>query len=210
MRVFTHLSMLLIGVACAEQVELFNGKDLSNWTYFLAESDAAMEDTWKVEDGVIKCTGEPAGYIRTKEPCADYTLTVEWRWPGDGGNNGVLVHVQPPDKVWPKSIEAQMESGHAGDIWVIDGADFKEHHGVAGRRVAKQEASSEKPLGEWNTYTIVAKGDTLRLYVNGVLQNVATECTLKEGFIALQSEGRPIEYRRITLQKHAETALETP
>ncbi|MFM1918499.1 MAG: hypothetical protein RLZZ303_133, partial [Candidatus Hydrogenedentota bacterium] len=37
------------------------------------------------------------------------------------------------------------------------------------------------------------------LYVNGVLQNVATECTLSEGYIALQSEGRAIEYRKVEL-----------
>jgi hypothetical protein len=67
--------------------------------------------------------------------------------------------------------------------------------------VLKQETSTENPLGEWNTFTIIAKGDILRLYVNGVLQNVATQCTLQAGHIALQSEGRAIEFRKVLLEK---------
>lgn len=183
----------------AEPLPLFNGRNLEGWVHYLAEANAPIEDTWQVKEGVLHCTGTPTGYLRTEKKYRDYQLTVEWRWPGKGGNNGVLVHVQDPDEVWPKSIEAQLEHGNAGDIWVIGGATFKEHEGVAGRRVVKQEDSSEKPLGEWNTYTIVAKGDRILLYVNGVLQNVATECTLSEGYIALQSEGRAIEYRKVEL-----------
>jgi len=179
-------------------IALFNGKDLSGWIHCL-KGDGELGETWRVADGVLHCTGTPYGYLRTDKTYRDFQLTVEWRWPGRGGNNGVLVHVQSPDMVWPKSIEAQGQHGNAGDIWVIGGADFREHRGVLGRRVKKQEVSSENPLGEWNTYSIIAKGDTLRLYVNGVLQNVATACTLTEGYIALQSEGRAIEYRKVEL-----------
>lgn len=193
------LALLPRGAHATDPLALFNGTDLAGWTYHLDKEGAKMEDTWSVKEGVLHCTGSPAGYLRTTSSHKNYQLTVEWRWPGKGGNNGVLVHVQKPDTVWPKSIEAQLEHGNAGDIWVIGGATFKEHEGVAGRRVAKQEVSTEKPLGEWNTYTIIAKEDTLRLYVNGVLQNVATECSLSEGYIGLQSEGRPIEYRKVEL-----------
>ena len=203
---FLAVLLLPFWAVAAEPVSLFNGKDLDGWVHHLAEADAPIEGTWTVKEGVLHCTGSPTGYLRTKEKYRDYQLTVEWRWPGKGGNNGVLVHVQDPDEVWPKSIEAQLEHGNAGDIWVIGGATFKEHKGVAGRRVVKQEDSSEKPLGEWNTYTIVAKRDRILLYVNGVLQNVATECTLSEGYIALQSEGRAIEYRKVELVPLTEAA----
>ncbi len=198
--------VFILGTAGAEapaSIALFNGKDLSGWTHCLKGGGDAG-DTWRVADGVLQCSGSPYGYLRTEASYRDYMLTVEWRWPGKGGNNGVLVHVQSPDEVWPKSIEAQGQHGNAGDIWVIGGANFREHRGVLGRRVKKQEATSENPLGEWNTYTIIAKDDTLRLYVNGVLQNVATQCTLTEGYIALQSEGRPIEYRKVELTHLAE------
>jgi hypothetical protein len=36
--------------------------------------------------------------------------------------------------------------------------------------------------------------------VNGVLQNVATGCSVSSGKICLQSEGTPIEYRNIYIE----------
>jgi hypothetical protein len=107
--------------------------------------------------------------------------------------------MQEPDKIWPKSIECQGQSGGQGDFWVIDGAEFKEHKGVEGRRVAKRGDSNEKPVGEWNTYEIICLGDTIKPYVNGKLMNEATECNLSAGKICLQSEGSEIEIRKVSL-----------
>jgi hypothetical protein len=59
---------------------------------------------------------------------------------------------------------------------------------------------NEKPLGEWNHYEAVCDGDTIRLTINGLLQNVATECTVTKGYIGLQSEGTPIQFRTIVLE----------
>ena len=195
-------SALFAGAAAAEDqvVELFNGKDFTGWKLFIPDPNAEVTRTWSVKNGVIHCTGEPAGYLRTTTPYNNYELTLEWRFPGKGGNSGVLLHIQDKDEVWPKSIEAQLNSGDAGDIWVIGGTTFKEHGGVEDRRVPKKAKSSEKKLGEWNQYRIVCKGDTIELYVNGVLQNRATECTVTSGYIGLQSEGVPIEFRNIRLK----------
>ncbi|NIA15590.1 MAG: DUF1080 domain-containing protein, partial [Nitrospiraceae bacterium] len=130
----------------------------------------------------------------------NYRLTLEWRWPDGAGNSGVLLHIHEPDAVWPKAIEGQLQSGHAADFWVIGGTDFKEHTNKNDRRVIKRKRSNEKPLGEWNQYEIVCKGNTIRLYVNGLLQNSATETTVTKGYIGLQSEGTPIEFRNIILE----------
>jgi len=184
-----------------KKIPLFNGNNLEGLHAVSEMEDSKPEETWTVEEGgVLACSGYPKGYIRTTEKYRDYRLRYEWRWPGEPGNNGVLLHIQEPDEVWPKSIEGQGQHGHAGDIWVIGGATFKEHPGYPDRRVVKSEASTEKPLGEWNQYIIICKGDTIRLYVNGVLQNTATECTVTEGYIGWQSEGAPIEFRNITIE----------
>lgn len=175
---------------------LFNGKDLSGLVHVPADADT----TWSVKDGILRCTGSPTGYLRTAAAYENYRMRLQWRWPAAGGNNGVLLHIQPPDEVWPKSIEAQLESRHAGDIWVIGGADFREHLDKTIRRVPKQEDSSEKALGEWNEYLIECRNNTIKLFVNGILQNVATECTLQRGYIGLQSEGTPIEFREWTIE----------
>jgi hypothetical protein len=182
--------------AITGKTPLFNGKDLSGLTPVPADAT----DTWSVQNGVLRCSGTPTGYLRTQAVYENYRMRLQWRWPGGGGNNGVLLHIQPPDEVWPKSIEAQLEAQHAGDIWVIGGADFREHIDKSIRRVPKQEESSEKALGEWNEYLIECRGDTIKLFVNGILQNVATECTIQRGHIGLQSEGTPIEFREWTIE----------
>lgn len=197
--VFLALTVcVFLATAASEPIQLFNGKDFTGWKLFVPEGDP--ERVWSVREGVIHCTGNPAGYMRTTTAYENYRLTFEWRWPGQGGNNGLLVHIQDKDEVWPKSIEGQLQHGHAGDFWVIGGAEFKEHVDQSTRRVIKRGESSEKPLGEWNQGVAVCDGDTFEMYVNGVLQNRATECTVTKGYIGFQSEGAPIEFRNITLE----------
>lgn len=108
-------SALFAGAVAAEDqvVELFNGKDFTGWKLFIPDPNAEVTRTWSVKNGVIHCTGEPAGYLRTTTPYNNYELTLEWRFPGKGGNSGVLLHIQDKDEVWPKSIEAQLNSGDA-------------------------------------------------------------------------------------------------
>src|SRR5262249_44735012 len=107
------LAGLALTAARAEEgktVELFNGKDLTGWKTFIDPRDKGKtkpEDIWSVKDGVIHCKGRPNGYIITEKDHGDYVLEVEWRWPGKPGNSGVLCHVSGPDKIWPKSFEAQ-------------------------------------------------------------------------------------------------------
>ena len=181
-------------------IKLFNGKDFTGWKLYAPDENADLTKTWSVENKVIKCTGSPNGYIRTTKQYENYTLTWEWRWPGKGGNSGCLLHVHEPDKVWPKSIECQLMSRNAADFWLIDGTDIKEHTNKDDRRVPKMKRHTEKELGEWNKGMAVCDGNTIRLYINGELQNEGTETTVTKGYIAFQSEGTPIEFRKIRLE----------
>jgi hypothetical protein len=187
-----------------EKVMLWNGKDFTGWKLFVPDADYDVTKTWSIGDGAIRCTGKPAGYMRTERDYANYLLHVEWRWVEEGGNNGVLIHMSGQDTVWPKSLECQLFSGNAGDFWVIGGVEIAEHakggKRVQGRRTIKLKESSEKPPGQWNKYDIICKDDWLVVLVNGVLQNVATKCSEKSGKICLQSEGAPIEYRNIHIE----------
>lgn len=184
-----------------ETVELFDGKTLNGWRGFLPEGDPAK--VWSVKDGVLVCTGNPVGYLVTEKEYESFELSLEWRFdPAKGpGNSGVLLRVQQPDKVWPTSIEAQLHSENAGDIWNIGSFPMKTDAArTEGRRTKKEHATNEKPLGEWNRYRIVLDGGTLELYVNDLLQNRATDVRVVPGRIALQSEGAHIEFRNITLK----------
>ena len=205
--------LVVLGVACLlmtsglaaekaiepkETITLFNGKDLAGWTLHVrGDGDAAK--TFSVTDGVIACTGRPPGYMRTEKAYKNYKFTIEWRFLKKG-NSGILVHMSTPDKVWPKSVECQGMFHNQGDFFVIGGTDFKEHTNKTSRRVLNKHKDNEKPIGEWNTMEAVCKGDTIRLWVNGLLQNEATETTVTEGRIGLQSEGTPIEFRSIMLE----------
>ncbi len=66
--------------------------------------------------------------------------------------------------------------------------------------ISKEEATSEKAPGEWNSYDITSMNGDLEVKVNGVLQNKGTEMTLHEGHILLQSEGSPIQFRNIWIE----------
>ncbi len=184
-----------------KKVKLFNGEDFEGWKLFIPDEDVDPKTVWSVENGTIHCKGKPTGYMRTTEKYGDYKLTFQWRWPEGGGNSGLLMHISLPDRVWPKSIEGQLQSRHAGDFWVIGGTDFKEHTNKSDRRVPKSGKDSEAAPGKWNTMVAVCKGNTIELSVNGVLQNKATETTVTEGYIGLQSEGTPIEFRHIVLER---------
>lgn len=192
----------------AGTIELFNGKDLDGWTHVLADENVKMEDVWKVRPGgILWCRGKPKGYLRTKrEDFKDYELTLEWRWPKGtkGGNNGVLVHTTTPGAldIWPKSVEIQLNVGHAGDIWVIGTTlEIPNPEGrIKGRRHINLSDDDEKPLAEWNQMRIVCDGDELTIYVNDKKVNYARKLSVTEGAIALQSEGAEIEYRNIKLR----------
>ncbi len=185
-----------------EEIALFNGKDLSGWTAYLRGEGAKAEDVWSVQDGVLHCKGKPVGYLRTREKYTNFILKLEWRWPNDSkpGNSGVLLRIVGEDKVWPKSIEAQLMNHNAGDFFTIGGFQFKtDPERFKGRRTAKMHPTNEKEQGEWNEYVIEVDGGDVTLTVNGLVQNKATDAEVVPGYIGLQSEGAPIEFRNVRL-----------
>jgi 3-keto-disaccharide hydrolase len=189
-------------IAPTSRVELFNGKDFSGWTFCLA-TNAAPAATFGVTNGVMHCTGQPFGYVRTEKSYRDYKLTVEWRFvkiAPRADNSGVFVHLQPPDKVWPKCIENQGQFRHQGDLILLGGATALGHDTPQTRGMNSRETRNEKPEGEWNTYEVVCVGDTLKSYVNGKLMNEATGCSVSSGAIAIQSENGEWEARKIFLE----------
>ncbi len=187
-------------VVPTERIDLWNGKDFHNWSFYLEDQSVDPGDVWEIRDGVIYCTGQPNGYMKTDQKYANYRLHVEWRWPEEPGNSGVFLHMREPDNIWPKSIECQLMSGNAGDFVAFADVDFTERVDMSSRVVEKLAESSENPVGEWNEYDIYCREDSVRVVVNGVLQNIATNTTIRQGRICLQSEGAPIEFRNVYLE----------
>jgi len=182
-------------------VTLFNGKDLSNWTFVLRGDTVDPATVFTVTDGIINIKGDPFGYMRTKDKYSDYILHVEWRWPVEPSNSGVFIHGQKPDAIWLKCIECQLMPGNAGDFVCMNGSDIKEREDKSKIVVKKIAESSEKPVGEWNTMKITCNGNTIEVVVNGTFQNRGTESNIADGFICLQSEGKDVQFRNVYLTK---------
>jgi hypothetical protein len=183
------------------QVALFNGKDFSGWTFCLKDN-ADPRQTWSVTNGVIHCTGKPIGYLRTSQSYSNYFLTVEWRFvkiAPKADNTGILVHIQAPDKVWPPCVQVQGKHEHQGDLFLMAGAESKEHKGKdANTPIPLRGDSMEKPVGEWNLAETICIHNQVTSFINGKLVNEITECTLNDGFIGIQSEGAEIEIRAVS------------
>ena len=155
----------------------------------------------------------------TKQLYRDYRLVVEYRFPGKGGNCGILVHASTAARTLqdgsPSSIEVQMNSGDAGDFWVHPGGTSKsptwrsadpraagEKWGRAegdARRILNLTDGSEKPLGQWNTMVIEVRQRTITVWVNDVKVNDGFACTADQGKIAIQAEGTEVEFRRVEM-----------
>ena len=202
------LMMLVVTGFSQKKQSLFNGKNLSGWTIYAGDPKVNLEKFFYVNNGVVETVGVPAGYLRTKKEYSNYRLHVEWRYPEKPTNSGVLLHVNGPDKIWVTHYQAQLKDKNAGDF-IVHGVGEKATIGdsiyVSTEKVkpviAKLHPTNEKPAGEWNSYDITCKGNTVELKVNGLLQNVATNCSLTKGGIGLQAEGSKIQFRNLWIEK---------
>ncbi|MGH9329797.1 MAG: 3-keto-disaccharide hydrolase [Vicinamibacterales bacterium] len=198
---------------------LFNGRDLTGWKADVPAKDTKPDapDSFIVRNGLLVSLGEPRGHLLTEGSYRDYRLEVEYRFPGKGGNCGVLMHasrLRALNGMFPQSIEVQMAHQNAGDFWCIEEniqvpemekrrprQEGQKWGGSAGdaRRILNLTDDSEKPLGEWNTMVIEARGRTIKVWVNGDLVNDGSLSTADRGRIALQAEGTEVEFRRVDI-----------
>jgi len=203
----------------AKTTALFNGKDLAGWHTDIPAADKKkdLEPSFIVRNGHLVSLGTPRGHLITDRAHTNYKLVVEYRFPGEPGNCGVLVHCSTPRvlyNMFPSSIEIQMASGNAGDFWCIgenievpnmnqrrprkDGQKWGGKKGTA-RRIFNLTDGSEKKPGEWNTMVIECKGSEIMVHLNGDLVNHGKNCTVRKGQIALQAKGSEVEFRKLSL-----------
>lgn len=214
------LIALSLPVFAGETVSLYDGKSLKGWVSDVpsADKDPNLPASFIVRDGNLVSLGNPKGHLITEKEFSNYKLVVEYRFPGQPGNCGVLVHsstLRYLSGMFPKSIEVQMQSGHAGDFWCIgeniEVPDMEKRRPRANpeqkfggerpdaRRIINLTDNSEKPLGQWNTMEILCNDGKVTVHVNGDLVNNGFNSTAKSGKIALQAEGSEVEFRKLEL-----------
>ena len=220
MTFFATLAATIVAGSLATAEPLFNGKDLAGWKTDVPDADKTpnIQPSFMVRDGKLVSLGTPRGHLISDKSYENYRLTVEYRFTGKPGNCGVLVHSSTPRVLYgmfPKSIEVQMQSGHAGDFWCIgenievpnmkqrrpkkEGQKYGGSKGDA-RRILNLTDDSENTLGEWNTMVIECQADEVKVWVNGTLVNHGTKSTASKGQIALQAEGAEVEFKKVDLE----------
>lgn len=189
---------------CREALRLFDGRSLAAWEEHAGDgaNGANSATTWSIDkDGRLVCRGVPRGYLKTRRAFESFILDLDWRWPEGKapGNSGVLLRAQGDAKPWPRSIEAQLQSGRAGDFWNIGGMVMKTDASRRRGRNTVVSHGNEAPIGSWNHYRIICDGSWLRLIINGEVVNEAWGADVIAGPICLQSEGSELHFARITL-----------
>lgn len=203
---------------------LINGRDLTGWHLDIPEMDNNPNSAppFIMRNGVLVSLGKPAGHLITDGTYKNYRIEVEYRFPKGPGNCGVLVHASQPRalyKMFPKSLEVQMEHQNAGEFWCIleditvpdmetyrgPKAEWGSSEGKA-RRIKNLTDGSEKPVGEWNHMIIECLEKEIKVWVNGDLVNYGYNCTASSGQIALQSEGSEVEIRKLEIRKISKLA----
>jgi|GEM_PF-116056 len=184
-------------------------------------------DTWKWVGGRAYCTGKPVGVIRYREPLRDFEFTCEWMHKQYGGNSGVFVWATPASIAklaggqgrLPHGIEVQvLDLGYAevykkrhkkpadwftshGDVFPVGPVKMKPFPPVApnGRRSFPTKETT-KGINEWNHYFVRAIDGEVRLWVNGEEVSGGDQISPASGFLCLESEGAPIEFRNLRLR----------
>lgn len=204
-------------ISAQKSISLFNGNSLAGWHSDVPEMDTNVnaKTPFIVKNGLLVSLGTPGGHLITDAEYSNYRLQVEYRFAAKPGNCGVLVHSSTPRalyKMFPKSIEVQMEHGNAGDFWCIvediTVPDMEQRRGPKEqwggtegkkRNIKNLTNSSEKPVGDWNRMEIECLNDSIKVWVNGALENFGYNCTANKGHIALQAEGSEVEFRKVEL-----------
>lgn len=191
---------------------LFNGKDLSGFV-----DVNTSQDTWRVEDGILKSTGHPIGVMRTEKQYENFILDIEWRHMEPGGNSGVFVWsdgTPHEDNPYPRGLEVQMLDtqwaeindrpveyvhGHLFPAMNLEGTIPDNPSEIEGRSYALENRVNG--TGEWNRYLVVCVDGTIKLSVNGKFVNGIRSPKRKKGYICPESEGSEVHFRKMNIME---------
>ncbi|QEG42755.1 3-keto-disaccharide hydrolase [Roseimaritima ulvae] len=184
-------------------------------------------DTLVWEGGLAKSTGKPIGVTRTVKEYENFEMVIEWRHLKAAGNSGVFAWVPksaladlPPGSLPKGGIEIQMldhgyatqyeqRTGKKGDWFSTNGDIFAVGHSTmdpfpplspsGARSFPSKNLSKGSP--EWNHYYVRAINGEVRLWVNGEEVSGGNNCEPRRGYLCLEAEGSPIEFRNIRIRE---------
>jgi hypothetical protein len=210
-----HAQSLTFGTELTLEETKVSGKNKGKEIKWINVNTAA--DTWSRKKDMLYCTGNPIGVMRSEKQYENFILEIEWMHLQAGGNSGVFVwsDALPGEKSrLPGGVEVQMleldwvnqnvRDGVKPPIAYVHGELF----GVGGvetvpdnpRGVRSKSVENRcKGVGEWNKYVVVCVDGVIKLSVNGKFVNGISKSTVKKGYLCLESEGAPIQFRNMKL-----------
>ena len=199
-------------------------KALTGADFVMVNGDA---DTWTWKEGEVHCKGTPVGVTRSTKPITNFEHVAQWRHLKAGGNSGIFVWTSEealtdlkPGQLPPGGIEVQvLDHGYAeqyekssgkkpdwftthGDVFPVGKAKMTPFPPIApdGKRSFPRKNLS-KGVGEWNHYYVRAINGEVRLWVNGEEVSGGTNCEPKTGYLCLESEGAPVEFKNLRIRE---------
>ena len=190
----------------AEWQPLFSGKSLQGWQIIRGGPNA-----WSAENGVLTANKGRSGWIATTKEYADFQIEFDFRLP-PGGNSGLFLRAPKEGNPAFAGMEVQILDDYAPQYAKLQPAQYcASVYSIAGAspRVSKRS-------GEWQQMTVLCAGRRVVVNLNGT--RVATAgldehlgkakkipgIKRTEGFIGLQNEHGPIEFRNIRIKDLAE------
>ncbi len=185
------------------------------------------EDTWTWKGGDCHCTGKPVGVCRSKEQYTNFELVAEWKHLKSGGNSGIFAWApewglkdMKPGQLPSAGIELQiLDHGYIdilkkkrpdakadffttnGDVFPVKKAKltpFPPTSPNGSRSFPRKNLS--KGVNEWNHYYVRAINGEIRLWVNGEEVSGGNNADPRSGYLCLESEGAPIDFRNIRIR----------
>ena len=198
-------------------VHVFNGRDLSGWRFLFGyHCTAPPEGCGKtdhhgivsVKDGVLATTGKVHGMIYLPKKYKNFTLRLEQRvaleWDDMDelvqDQTGILVFIGSmggPERTWPDNM-IEIE-GKYHELLAAYGHNELKIKSTLDRDARRRAI---KPVHQWQRLEVVSKDGVLKNYLNETLVSTAEVLgDVDAGYIALQSQGGPVEWRNIRLKE---------
>jgi hypothetical protein len=196
---------------------LFNGKDLTGWQGVVElpkrkrlnpEELAKAHETanakflphWTVQNGVIHYDGK-GNSLQTVKDYGDVEMYVDWKI-REKGDSGIYLRGNPQVQIWDsdhlaESLKRDWHTG-SGGLW-----NNKNHPNQPLKK-------ADRPIGEWNTFRILMKGDKVTVWLNG--EKVVDDTPLEnyweknqplpaKGPIELQHHGDELWFKNIYIRE---------
>lgn len=204
---FSACGMPGAGTTRSEFVDLFRSDSLEGWI-----NVNGADSTWRMEDGMLICTGKPISVLRSERMYRNFVAEFEYRHMETPGNAGFFVWADPlpaPGVPFTRAIEVQVIEGWEtanytshGDVFAIHGAVMKPDrpHPAGWMRCLPSERRANG-VGEWNHFKVTAIDGKVKLEVNGKEVSGGYDIRPRMGYLCLEAEGSEVHFRNLRIQE---------